>query len=318
MKKTYLYIIAAAALMLGACTHPTHFDLDMPQDENPQKYPAPSGVGFLGNDLEWEDIADTESEIAHLSYTVTGANGVKETHEFNSAMDASDWMIPLPVGEYDILVSANMDSSNGFQISETLPTKAENGLPETYAWLSDVSSNPAQAWNGIAHVRVEKDKMATGHLELDRMLALFTLKIKNIPTGTVIDVRLRNAAKYVTLTQEYAPGHYGLPSKEISEDITLGQLNENNAELAIDEFKVFPTATGLANTILLFHIKTAQGLELDYTGVAPIMANGNKYELEMDYQTLNPFMLITASAIINEWTEGWAVTGEILDPTQLK
>ena len=81
---------------------------------------------------------------------------------------------------------------------------------------------------------------------------------------------------------------------------------------------MFPTAKGLANTILLFHIKTNLGMELDYTGLAPIMENGKKYELEMDYKTLNPFMLITASATINEWTEGWAVTGEILDPTQLK
>ena len=39
MKKTYLLLMAAAALILGACTHPTHFELDMPQDENPQKYP---------------------------------------------------------------------------------------------------------------------------------------------------------------------------------------------------------------------------------------------------------------------------------------
>lgn len=318
MKKTYLLLMAAAALILGACTHPTHFELDMPQDENPQKYPAPQGVGYLGNDLTWEDIADTQSEIEHLSFTISGPNGVKETHEFNSTMDASEWMVPLPVGEYDILVSANMDGDNGFQISETLPTKADLGLPTTYAWLSDVSSNPAQAWNGIAHVTVDKDQMATGHLDLDRLLALFTLKISNVPAGTVIDVHMRNAAKYVILTEEYTPGHYGRPSTEISEDIYLGQLNETNAQSAIEEFKVFPTAGNLANTILLFHIKTNLGMELDYTGLAPIMENGKKYELEMDYKTLNPFMLITASATINEWTEGWAVTGEILDPTQLK
>jgi hypothetical protein len=318
MKKTYLLILAAAALMLGACTHNTHFELDMPQDENPQKYPAPNGVGFLGNDLDWEDIADTESIIDHLSFTVTGSNGVMEKQEFSSAEDASEWMLPLPVGEYDVLVSANMDTMNGFMVSENLPTKADHTLPSIYAWLSDVSSNPDQVWHGITHVIVEKDKMTTSHTDLDRLLALFTLQIKNVPAGTVIDVKLRNAAEYVTLTEEYEPGHYGLPSKSISEDVTLGQLTADNALSAIDEFKVFPTATGLANTILLFHIKTNQGLELDYTGVAPAMENGCKYTLEMDYNVLNPYMLITASTTINEWTEQWAVSGEILDPIALK
>ena len=156
MKKTYILLIAAAALALGACTHKTHFEVDMPQDEKTDKYPAPDGQGFLGNDLAWDDIADVKSDITHLKYTVTGSNGVKEVHEFNTPAEASEWMIPLPVGEYDVLVAANMDAANGFELGETLPTKAYLTLPATYATLTDASSNPKQAWNGVGHIKVEK------------------------------------------------------------------------------------------------------------------------------------------------------------------
>ena len=314
MKKTYILLIAAAALILGACTHKPHFEVDMPQDENPGKYPSSEGQGFLGNDLEWEDIADVKSDITHLKYTVTGSNGVKEVHEFASPSEASEWMIPLPAGEYDVLVAANMDTSNGFVLGETLPTKAAHTLPATYTKLSNASSNPKQAWNGIGRVKVENNKMSTVHLDLDRLLALFTLTIKNVPEGTTIDVNMRGAANYVTLTDERTASHWGLPSEEISDDIILGTLTATNAMTAINEFKVFPTALGREETILLFHILTNKGLELDYKGFAPVMENGKKYVLELDYTKLTPFMFITAGGSISDWVETWTYDGEILDP----
>ncbi len=314
MKKIYILLMAAAALTLGACQHKTHFEVDMPQDEKTDKYPAPDGLGYLGNDLDWEDIADVKSDITHLKYTVTGANGVKEVHEFNTPAEASEWMIPLPVGEYDVLVAANMDKANGFELGETLPTKAGHTLPATYTRLTNASSNPKQAWNGIAHVKVENNKMATVHLDLDRLLALFTLKLTNVPEGTTIEVSMRNAASYVTLTTERTAGHWGEPSTATSDDITLGTLTASNALTGIDEFKVFPTAKGLMGTILLFHIKTNKGLDLDYIGQAPLMENGKKYILELDYTKLTPFMLITTDCTINDWTDSWSYDGEILNP----
>ncbi len=314
MKKTYILLMAAAALILGACHHATHYTDDLPEGEDTGKYPASDGLGFLGNDLAWEEIADVKSEITHLKYTVTGANGVLEEKEFSSPAEASEWMIPLPVGEYDVLVAANMDKANGFELSETVPTKSTLTLPDTYTKLTNASSNPVQAWNGIGHVVVLENKMATVHLELDRLMALFTLKIANVPAGTVIDVSMRNAADYVTLTRERSEaGHWGVPSEEISDDIILGRLDENNAATAINEFKVFPTATGLDKTILMFHIKTNHDLELDYVGEAPIMENGKRYILEMDYEKLSPFMYITSVAI-NDWTDGWSFAGEVLNP----
>lgn len=314
MKKTYILLMAAAALILGACHHATHYTDDLPEGEDTGKYPASDGLGFLGNDLAWEEIADVKSEITHLKYIVTGANEVLEEKEFSSPAEASEWMIPLPVGEYDVLVAANMDKANGFELSETVPTKSTLTLPDTYTKLTNASSNPVQAWNGIAHVVVLENKMATVHLELDRLMALFTLKIANVPAGTVIDVSMRNAADYVTLTRERSEaGHWGVPSEEISDDIILGRLDENNAATAINEFKVFPTATGLDKTILMFHIKTNHDLELDYVGEAPIMENGKRYILEMDYEKLSPFMYITSVAI-NDWTDGWSFAGEVLNP----
>ena len=315
MKKTYIILLLSAALLgVAACTHKPHFEVDMPQDEQPDKYSAPDGRGFLGNDLAWEDIADVKSDITHLKYTVTGSNGVKEVKEFASPSEASKWIIPLPVGEYDVLVAANMDAANGFELGETLPTKASHTLPATYSRLTNASSNPHQAWNGIAHVRVEDNKMSTVHLDLDRLLALFTLRITNVPAGTTIDVSMRNASSYVTLTEERSAGHWGVPSVSLSDDITLGRLTEANALTGISEFKVFPTASGLEETQLFLVIKTNKGLDLeDVTVVAPAMENGKKYVLELDYEKLTPLMYITSTSI-NEWQDRWTYNGEVLNP----
>lgn len=308
--------MAAAALTLGACQFKIHFQEDMAQGEDTGKYPAEE-VGYLGNDLEWKDIADIKSDITHLRYTVTGSNGVKEVKEFDTPWEASEWMIPLPAGEYDILVAANMNKANDFILKETGTASVSSTLPTTTASLQNPSSNPVQAWNGLAHAKVEVGKMSTVHLHLDRLLALFSLDIDNVPEGTLIDVSIRNAAAYATLTEERAKDHYGAPSETISSDIVLGQLNAANAKSAIEEFKVFPTATGLDNTILLFHIKTNKGIDLDYEGVAPRMENGKKYVLTLDYNKLTPFMYITSTSI-NDWTDGWSVDGEILNPQQDK
>lgn len=313
MKKIKTTILLVALLMAGACTQKTHFQVDMPKDENAGKYPTPEGLGYLGNDLAWEDIADQKSAITHLKYTVTGANGVKEVKEFNSPQEACEWIIPLPVGEYDVLVAANMDAANGFTLSESGGKAPNLTLPTTLTRLKNPSSNPRQAWNGIAHVKVEANKMTTVHLDLDRLMAMFTLKINNVPNGTTIDVSIRNACEIVTLTELRTEGHYGLPSTTISEDVTLGRLTEQNATTGIKEFKVYPTAKGLDKTILMFHIKTNAGIDLDYVGEAPMMENGKKYVLELDYRKLTPFMYIT-STTINDWLETWSYDGEILNP----
>ena len=138
--------------------------------------------------------------------------------------------------------------------------------------------------------------------------------VDTAPVGTVIDVTMRNAAHYATLTRERTTGHWGLPSEEISDDITLGRLTEANALTGINEFKVFPTATGLDKTQLFLEIKTNKGLDLEgVTVVAPIMENGKKYVLELDYAKLTPLMYIT-STNINEWVDKWSYDGEVLNP----
>lgn len=302
----------AASLTLSACRHKNHFEVDLPRDEQSQKYPG-SPIGYLGNDLSWEDIADVKSSITHLKYFVTGA-GVKEEREFASPQEASEWMLPLPAGEYDVLVAANMNKANGFSLSETAPTRAVAlSLPTVYSYLDNPSFNPKQAWSGIAHVSVAADAMTTVHLDLDRLLALFTLKVKNLPEGNTIDVSIRNAADYVTLTALRAGGRYGLPSDKISADISLGHLTFANAQSEINEFKVFPTATGIEKTMLIFHIVTSEGIHLDYEGEAPAMENGKKYVLELDYNTLTPYMYITSTSI-NDWTDAWSFNGEVLNP----
>ena len=43
------------------------------------------------------------------------------------------------------------------------------------------------------------------------------------------------------------------------------------------------------------------------------MECGRAYVVELDYTKLRPYMLLSAFTI-NDWTEGWTISGEIINP----
>ena len=43
------------------------------------------------------------------------------------------------------------------------------------------------------------------------------------------------------------------------------------------------------------------------------MECGKTYVVELDYTKLRPYMLLEAFTI-NDWTEGWTISGEIINP----
>ena len=75
-----------------------------------------------------------------------------------------------------------------------------------------------------------------------------------------------------------------------------------------------PTAGGQPRCYLSLAVTTPDGTPLTYLADAPRMECGKAYVVELDYTKLRPYMLLEAFTI-NDWTDGWAITGEITDPT---
>ena len=103
------------------------------------------------------------------------------------------WKESLEISEANVAERIRKEKQEAMEAAdqEVLRARGENVLTseekQYYTKLGEAftSSNPKQAWNGIAHVKVENNKMATVHLDLDRLLALFTLKPVTITSAVV-------------------------------------------------------------------------------------------------------------------------------------
>jgi hypothetical protein len=73
------------------------------------------------------------------------------------------------------------------------------------------------------------------------------------------------------------------------------------------------TVSGQERCYLSLAVTTPEGTRLTYLADAPRMECGKAYVVELDYTKLRPYMLLEAFAI-NDWTEGWTITGEIINP----
>ena len=76
---------------------------------------------------------------------------------------------------------------------------------------------------------------------------------------------------------------------------------------------LLPTAGGQERCYLTLNVTTPDGTPLTYLADAPRMECGKTYVVKLDYTKLRPYMLLSAFTI-NDWTEGWTISGEIINP----
>ena len=318
MKKIFPLWAVAAMMLLTACYHDQH-------EEMPSEY-GDQPVGYLTPLLLWDDPADagTTTTIDDIRFTVSGTGGTTVANRFNNTESAADWLQQLPVGEYDLLVTADMDEANGY-ILENAGTRAttradeklHTALPDTRVSLADPSSSPRQSWYAVTHATVKEDEITVAEFRLQRLLSELTVIVHNVPTGAAITASVERVASDVLLTHRDGQGRYGVADREDFLTVSLGALAADPADAATlrhDDHTLMPTASGQSRCYLTLSVTTPDGTRLSYVADAPRMECGKAYVVELDYTKLRPYMLLEAFTI-NDWTDGWAITGEITDPT---
>ena len=318
MKKIFPLWAVAAMMLLTACYHDQH-------EEMPSEY-GDQPVGYLTPLLLWDDPADagTTTTIDDIRFTVSGTGGTTVANRFNNTESAADWLQQLPVGEYDLLVTADMDEANGY-ILENAGTRAttradeelHTALPDTRVSLAEPSSSPAQSWYAVTHATVREDEIAVAEFHLQRLLSEISVIVSNVPTGAAITASVERVARDVLLTHRDGQGRYGVADREDYLTVSLGALAADPADAATlrhDDHTLMPTAGGQERCYLSLSVTTPDGTPLTYLADAPRMECGRTYVVELDYTKLRPYMLLEAFTI-NDWTDGWAITGEITDPT---
>ena len=317
MKKIFPLWAVAAMLLLTACYHDQH-------ELQPNQYDG-KPVGYLTPLLLWDDPADagTTTTINDIRFTVSGTGGTTVANRFNNTESAADWLQQLPVGEYDLLVTADMDEAHGYLL-ENADTRSvtrageefHTALPDTRVSLSEPSSSPRQAWYAVTHATVREDEITVAEFRLQRLLSELSVIVHNVPTGAAITASVERVAHDVLLTQRDGQDRYGLADREDFLTVSLGALTADPADAATlrhDDHTLMPTASGQSRCYLTLSVTTPDGTRLSYVADAPRMECGKAYVVELDYLKFRPYMLLEAFTI-NDWQEGWALSGEIINP----
>ena len=305
-----------AMLLLTACYHDQH-------EEMPSEY-GDQPVGYLTAQLVWDDPADANSAIDDIRFTVSGTNGTTVTHNFTDTESAADWLQQLPVGEYDLLVTVDMDEAYGYVLENAATrgtTRADEAtvttaLPDTRVSLAEPSSSPRQSWYAVTHATVREDEITVAEFHLQRLLSELSVIVRNVPTGAAITASVERVASDVLLTHRDGQGRYGVADREDYMTVSLGALAADPADAATlrhDDHTLMPTASGQSRCYLTLSVTTPDGTRLTYLADAPRMECGRTYVVELDYTKLRPYMQLEAFTI-NDWTEGWAISGEIINP----
>lgn len=319
MKKIFPLWAVAAMLLLTACYHDQH-------ELQPNQYDG-KPVGYLTPLLLWDDPADagTTTTIDDIRFTVSGTGGTTVANRFNNTESAADWLQQLPVGEYDLLVTADMDEAHGYVLENVgadtrSTTRADEefhtALPDTRVSLAEPSSSPAQAWYAVTHATVREDEITVAEFRLQRLLSELSVIVHNVPTGAAITTSVERVARDVLLTHRDGQGRYGVADREDFLTVSLGALAADPADAATlrhDDHTLMPTAGGQERCYLSLNVTTPDGTPLTYLADAPRMECGRTYVVELDYTKLRPYMLLEAFTI-NDWTDGWAISGEIINP----
>ena len=315
-KKIFPLWAVTAMLLLTACYHDQH-------EEMPSEY-GDQPVGYLTAQLVWDDPADANSAIDDIRFTVSGTNGTTVTHNFTDTESAADWLQQLPVGEYDLLVTVDMDEAHGYVLENAATrgtTRADEAtvttaLPDTRVSLAEPSSSPRQSWYAVTHATVREDEITVAEFRLQRLLSELSVIVSNVPTGAAITASVERVASDVLLTHRDGQGRYGVADREDYMTVSLGALAADPADAATlrhDDHTLMPTASGQSRCYLTLSVTTPDGTRLTYLADAPRMECGRTYVVELDYTKLRPYMLLEAFTI-NDWTEGWTISGEIINP----
>ena len=309
-------------MLLTACYHDQH-------EEMPSEY-GNQPVGYLTPQLLWEDPADAGSPIDDIRFTVSGTGGTTVANRFNNTEAAADWLQQLPVGDYDVLVTVDMDEAHGYVLENAatrgttradaaVPDGSPSGstaLPDTRVSLAEPSSSPRQSWYAVTHATVKEDEITVAEFHLQRLLSELSVIVHNVPTGAAITASVERVARDVLLTHRDGQGRYGVADREDYMTVSLGALTADPADAATlrhDDHTLMPTAGGQERCYLTLTVTTPEGTRLTYLADAPRMECGKVYVVELDYTKLRPYMLLSAFTI-NDWTEGWTISGEIINP----
>ena len=292
-----LWVLLCVPCLLASCDHDVH-DGD--------------GDGGLSVSLAWADEADEGTEVKDVkTWIVNATDGTQVAQsQHGSAQEMAKERYDLPKGNYRILITTNL--VDPFTISEQ--TRAVDNINSLAIGLSDPSASPEHAYYGVTDIVIDKEDVHyITRSDMRRILAELTIVIEGVPENTVISGKVLNVATGLLPLQKNEDGTFGTASYTKEEcDIPL-KIAVPGETLKTETLRLMPTANGFHTTKLFIQLISPDDTVRNYDIEAPVMKSGGKYQINLEYEEMKPYMYLTSTKI-DDWTEGWVYRGEILNP----
>lgn len=292
-----LWVLLCVPCLLASCDHDVH-DGD--------------GDGGLSVSLAWADEADEGTEVKDVkTWIVNATDGTQVAQsQYGSAQEMAKERYDLPKGNYRILITTNL--VDPFTISEQ--TRAVDNINSLAIGLSDPSASPEHAYYGVTDIVIDKEDVHyITRSDMRRILAELTIVIEGVPENTVISGKVLNVATGLLPLQKNEDGTFGTASYTKEEcDIPL-KIAVPGETLKTETLRLMPTANGFHTTKLFIQLISPDDTVRNYDIEAPVMKSGGKYQINLEYEEMKPYMYLTSTKI-DDWTEGWVYRGEILNP----
>ena len=293
----WLGVLLCVPCLLASCDHDVHDG---------------EGDGGLSVSLAWADEADEGTEVKDVkTWIVNTTDGTQVVQsQYGSAQEMAKERYDLPEGNYRILTTINL--VDPFTISEQ--TRAVDNINSLAIGLSNPSASPEHAYYGVTDIVIDKEDVHyITRSEMHRMLAELTIIIEGVPENTAISGKVLNVATGLLPLHKNEDGTFGTATYTREEcDIPFGIAAQDN-RLITETLRLMPTANGCLTTRLSIQLIAPNGTVSNYDIEAPIMKSGGKYQINLEYEEMKPYMYLTSTKI-DDWTEGWIYRGEILNP----
>lgn len=260
--------------------------------------------------LGWQDEADKGTNISDLRLWIYKENGeLVDEYRYDNARDIASRLYELPAGDYVLVAAANLVEP--FTVEEGIGNgvKPYEGL--MFA-LSDADASQVHAFYGVTEVSVQGEGVEQTSISLRRVLAELDVTIEGVPDGTRLVVSVTDAATALLPACKDTDGEYGVATNR-TETVTLPEAVAADGKLNTVTMRLMPTATDNDRSHLHFGLALADGTVQEFDADAPVMEPSGKYRVTLQYADMKPYMQLHPVSISN-WTEGWTIGGEILNP----
>lgn len=271
------------------------------------------GKHCLGMFLQWNDPQDDTTTVSNVHIWIYKPDGTLTTdYELAHKNKLNYWPDPLDKGQYLVVATLNMTAPFISEMTNGTRQGDNFAADRILFRLDKPQSAPFHAHYGTKLVTLNGDRLQPTEIDMHRILAELTITIEGLPDGTTVTGVINNAASGIYPARKNNEGAYGQTVNKTL-PFTLPSATSQAGMLQLPLARVMPTLQSDEESDITLIITDATGSSTDYHMSAPPIKIAGRYILTMKYAEMHSEMHVSAYNI-NNWTEGWIIDGEILNP----